>query len=383
MIYDFDRVIERRGTDSAKWQRYGEDVIPLWVADMDFASARPIIEALHRRADFGVLGYGWPPKELRQVIQERLKRLYDWEVNEEDILFLPGIVPGLNLSYHAFSERGDAVLAQPPVYFHFIDDPPAHGRLLQDPPLVMKGDTYEIDFQAFEGAITPQTKVFLLCNPHNPVGRVFTRQELTKLAEICLRHNIIICSDEIHCDLLYPDYRHVPIATLGPEVAARTITLMAPSKTFNMAGLGCGFAVITDPGLLGKWHAGTQGLAPGSNVMGYAAALAAYKDGQEWLEQVLSYLKGNRDFLSQYLQDRLPLLKMTKMEATYLAWIDCSGLPVAGSPARFFVKHTRVALNEGTEFGKGGKGFVRLNFACSRKTLSEALERMTKAIGRL
>lgn len=383
MIYDFDRVIERRGTDSAKWQRYGEDVIPLWVADMDFASARPIIEALHRRADFGVLGYGWPPKELRQVIQERLKRLYDWEVNEEDILFLPGIVPGLNLSYHAFSERGDAVLAQPPVYFHFINDPPAHGRLLQDPPLVMKGDTYEIDFQAFEGAITPQTKVFLLCNPHNPVGRVFTRQELTKLAEICLRHNIIICSDEIHCDLLYPDYRHVPIATLGPEVAARTITLMAPSKTFNMAGLGCGFAVITDPGLLGKWHVGTQGLAPGSNVMGYAAALAAYKDGQEWLEQVLSYLKGNRDFLSQYLQDRLPLLKMTKMEATYLAWIDCSGLPVAGSPARFFVKHTRVALNEGTEFGKGGKGFVRLNFACSRKTLSEALERMTKAIGRL
>jgi cystathionine beta-lyase len=383
MIYDFDRVIERRGTDSAKWQRYGEDVIPLWVADMDFASARPIIEALHRRADFGVLGYGWPPKELRQVIQERLKRLYDWEVNEEEILFLPGIVPGLNLSYHAFSERGDAVLAQPPVYFHFINDPPAHGRLLQDPPLAMKGDTYEIDFQAFEGAITPQTKVFLLCNPHNPVGRVFTRQELTKLAEICLRHDIIICSDEIHCDLLYPDYRHVPIATLGPEVAARTITLMAPSKTFNVAGLSCGFAVITDTELLKKWHSGTQGLAPGSNVMGYTAALAAYKDGQEWLEQVLSYLKGNRDFLSQYLQDRLPLLKMTKMEATYLAWIDCSGLPVAGSPARFFLKHARVALNEGTEFGKGGKGFVRLNFACSRKTLSEALERMTKAIGRL
>lgn len=383
MKYDFDRVIERRGTDSAKWQRYGEDVIPLWVADMDFMSPQPIIRALHERADFGILGYGWPPMELRRVIQERLKRLYGWTVHEEEILFLPGIVPGLNLSYHACSRRGDAVLAQPPVYFHFINDPPAHGRLLQDPPLVRKGDTYEIDFESFETSITEQTRVFLLCNPHNPVGRVFTREELTRLADICLRHDIVICSDEIHCDLLYPGYSHIPIATLAPEVAAHTITLMAPSKTFNMAGLSCGFAVITDPGLLKKWHAETQGLAPGSNVMGYAGALAAYRDGQEWLDQVLSYLRGNRDFLSSHLKEKLPPLKMTRMEATYLAWIDCRDSAIPGEPARFFLKEAKVALNGGAEFGKGGEGFVRLNFACSRKVLSEALERMTEAVRRL
>lgn len=383
MRYDFDQIVERRGTDSAKWQRYGEDVIPLWVADMDFVSAKPIIQALHERADFGILGYGWPPGELRRVIQERLKRLYNWEVHEEEILFLPGIVPGLNLSYHTFSERGDAVLAQPPVYFHFINDPPAHGRVLQAPPLVPKGDSYEIDFEAFERSITNRTKVFLLCNPHNPVGRVFTEQELTSLAEICLRHNVIICSDEIHCDLLYPGYRHIPIATLAPEVAARTITLMAPSKTFNMAGLSCGFAVITDADLLRRWHARTQGLAPGSNVMGYAAALAAYRDGQEWLDQAVSYLNGNRDFLSLYLKEKLPGLKMTHMEATYLAWIDCRNSGIAANPARFFLRQAKVALNEGTEFGKGGEGFVRLNFACARKTLTEALDRMAEAVSSL
>lgn len=383
MTYNFDQVIERRGTDSAKWQRYGDDVIPLWVADMDFVSPRPVIQALHERAEFGILGYGWPPKHLRRVVQERLKRLYNWEVQEEGILFLPGIVPGLNLSYHTFSDRGDAVLAQPPVYFHFINDPPAHGRLLQDPPLIQKGDSYEIDLEAFEQSITERTRVFLLCNPHNPVGRVFSREELIALAEICLRHGIIICADEIHCDLLYPGHRHIPIATLAPEVAARTITLMAPSKTFNMAGLSCGFAVITDPGLLKRWHAGTQGLAPGSNVMAYAAALAAYREGQEWLDQMMRYLEGNRDYLSRYLREKLPGVRMTRMEATYLAWIDCRDSGIPRDPGRFFLRHAKVALNEGTEFGKGGEGFVRLNFACPRRTLSEALDRMAEAMNRL
>jgi cysteine-S-conjugate beta-lyase len=383
MTYDFDRIIERRGTDSAKWRRYGDDVIPLWVADMDFVSAEPIIQALHERADFGVLGYGWPPQELRQVIQDRLMKLYGWEVQEEQILFLPGIVPGLNLTYHTFSERGDAVMAQPPVYFHFVNDPPAHGRVLQDPPLVQSGDSYEIDFEAFEKSITDRTRVFLLCNPHNPVARVFTIHELTTLAEICLRHDIIICSDEIHCDLLYPGHQHIPIATLSPEIASRTITLMAPSKTFNTAGLSCGFAIITNPDLLERWHAGTQGLAPGSNVMGYAAALAAYRDGQEWLDQALAYLKGNRDYSARFLSERLPALKMTKMEATYLAWIDCRDLKVPGSACEFFLEKAKVALNDGSEFGKGGEGFVRLNFACPRKTLVEALYRMEEAVRHL
>ena len=236
MNYDFDRAIERRGTDSNKWQKYGDDVIPLWVADMDFVSAEPIRKALHHRIDHGIFGYTRPTMELRTVIRERLKRLYQWEIAEEDVVFLPSLVTGLNVAYQAFSHAGDGVLVQPPVYFHFVHDPVLHGRLIDDPPLVQKGDRYEIDFDDFEKAITRRTKVFLFCNPHNPVGRVYTLKELEKVAETCLRHRVILCSDEIHCDLLYPGYRHLPIAKLGPEVAGQTVTLMAPSKTFNLPG---------------------------------------------------------------------------------------------------------------------------------------------------
>ncbi|HSB06066.1 MAG TPA: PatB family C-S lyase [Thermodesulfobacteriota bacterium] len=383
MKYDFDQIIERRGTDSNKWQRYGDDVIPLWVADMDFISADPILQALHQRIDHGIFGYTRPTQELRTVIWERLKRLYEWEIKEEDLVFLPGLVTGLNLAYHAFSHLGDEVLVQPPVYFHFVHDPVMHGRALVDPPLVQRGDSYEIDFDEFEKAVNRRTKVFLFCNPHNPVGRVYTRKELERVAEICLRHDVIICSDEIHCDLLFPGYRHLPIAALNPEVANQTVTLMAPSKTFNLAGLHCGYAVIQNPRLRKIWETFSHGLIPGVNIMGHVAALAGYQDGQEWLDQVLLYLKDNRDFLDKLLKEKIPHIRMTKMEATYLAWLDCRDARVLGNPSDFFLRKARVALNDGSEFGKGGEGFVRLNFACPRKTLTEALDRMVLALKRL
>jgi len=383
MEYDFDRVLERRNTDSMKWNKYDDAVIPLWVADMDFVSADPIIEALHQRVDHRIYGYTLPPQELRTLIQERLKRLYEWSIREDDIVFLPGLVTGLNLSYHVFSDPGDGVLIQPPVYFHFVRDPVLHGRVLDDPPLVQKGDTYEINFSDFERGITDRTKTFLLCNPHNPVGRVFTLKELEAIADICLRHNVIICSDEIHCDLLYPGYRHLPIASLGPEVAKQSVTLLSPSKTFNLAGLDFGFAVIPNPGLRKIWQTVSSGLIPGVNIMGHVAARAAYKYGQEWLDQALAYLTVNRDFLAQYLKEKLPAIRMTKMEATYLAWLDCRNAGIPGNPSEFFLKRARVALNDGPEFGRGGEGFVRLNFACSRKTLTEALDRMASALKRL
>jgi cystathionine beta-lyase len=383
MEYDFDRVLERRNTDSMKWNKYDDAVIPLWVADMDFVSADPIIEALHQRVDHRIYGYTLPPQELRTLIQERLKRLYEWSIREDDIVFLPGLVTGLNLSYHVFSDPGDGVLIQPPVYFHFVRDPVLHGRVLDDPPLVQKGDTYEINFSDFERGITDRTKTFLLCNPHNPVGRVFTLKELEAIADICLRHNVIICSDEIHCDLLYPGYRHLPIASLGPEVAKQSVTLLSPSKTFNLAGLDFGFAIIPNPGLRKIWQTVSSGLIPGVNIMGHVAARAAYKYGQEWLDQALAYLTVNRDFLAQYLKEKLPAIRMTKMEATYLAWLDCRNAGIPGNPSEFFLKRARVALNDGTEFGRGGEGFVRLNFACSRKTLTEALDRMASALKRL
>jgi cystathionine beta-lyase len=383
MEYDFDRVVERRNTDSMKWNKYDDDVIPLWVADMDFVSADPIIEALHQRVDHRIYGYTLPPQELRTLIQERLKRLYDWSIREDDIVFLPGLVTGLNLSYHVFSDPGDGVLIQPPVYFHFVRDPVLHGRVLNDPPLVQKGDTYEINFSDFERGITHRTKTFLLCNPHNPVGRVFTFKELEAIADIFLRHNVIICSDEIHCDLLYPGYRHLPIASLGPEVAKQSVTLLSPSKTFNLAGFDFGFAIIPNAELRKIWQTVSSGLIPGVNIMGHVAARAAYRYGQEWLDQALAYLKANRDFLAQYLKEKLPAIRMTKMEATYLAWLDCRNAEIPGNPSEFFLKRARVALNDGTEFGRGGEGFVRLNFACSRKTLIEALDRMASALKKL
>jgi cystathionine beta-lyase len=383
MKYNFDRIVERRKTDSYKWKDYGDDVLPMWVADMDFVSAEPIIQALRQRIDHGVFGYTRPTLELKTVIQERLKEVYQWEVGEEEIVFLPGLVTGLNLFYHAFSNQGDGVLIQPPVYFHFVRDPVNHGRVLDDPPLVQKEDTYEIDFTLFEKAIGDRTKVFLFCNPHNPVARVFTPKELEKVAEICLRHGVLICSDEIHCDLLYPGYRHVPIATLGPEVANQAITLMAPSKTYNLAGLHCGFAIMKNSKIRRTWQTFSSGLIPGTNIMGQVAAITAFREGQEWLDQVLHYLKGNRDYLAQYIKERLPSIRMTKMEATYLAWLDCRETRIPGNLFDFFLKEAKVALNDGVTFGKGGEGFVRLNFACPRKILTEALDRMSYALGKL
>ena len=383
MKYDFDTWKDRKGSDSSKWKKYGAEVLPLWVADMDFVSAEPILRALHERVDHGFFGYTQPLDELCQTIRDRLKSLYGWEVPSEALYFLPGLVTGLNFSVQAFSSPGEGVLVQPPVYHHFVRDPVHHGRALLDPPLVPKGDTYEVDFEAFERAITPQTRIFILCNPHNPVGRVFTRPELEKMAEICLRHGLVICSDEIHCDLVYEGFRHIPIASLGPEVARRTITLMAPSKTYNLAGLRSGFAVIESPELAGGWKKATLGINSGLNIMGQVAALAGYREGKEWLDQVLAYLQGNRDFLSRSIAGRLPGLRMARMEATYLAWLDCRGAGIRGNPFQFFLKEAKVALNDGADFGRGGEGFVRLNFASPRKMLEEALGRMSAALKNL
>ncbi len=380
MKYDFDQIIERRDTDSIKWSLYPRNVIPMWVADMDFQSAEPIIRALRLRLDHGVFGYSRPSQELTIALQERMRRQYGWEISGPEIVFLPGIVTGLNIAFQAFSNPGDGILAQPPVYFHFLRDPVLHGRILQDPPLVKNGDRYEIDFDRFERAIADRTRVFVLCNPHNPVGRVFTKPELESIAEICLRHGLIICSDEIHCDLIYPPHRHVPIATLSPEVEDRTVTLMAPSKTYNIAGLECGYAIIKNAELRKRWRDISYGIVSGVNIMGHVAALAGLGDGQEWLDQALKYMQGNRDYLFEYVHEKMPSIQMCRVEATYLAWLNCTGTGIIGKPSEFFLNKADVALSDGTEFGKGGTSFVRLNFACPRKRLVQALEQMRSAL---
>jgi cystathionine beta-lyase len=380
MRYDFDEIIGRRGTDSIKWGLYAEDILPMWVADMDFRSAAPVIQALRMRIDHGIFGYSRPSEMLGPVLQDRMRRLYQWAISAQDIVFIPGIVSGLNIAFQAFCEPGDAVVAQPPVYFHFLRDPVRHGRVLQDPPLVSYGNRYEIDFDRLERAITPITKIFVLCNPHNPVGRVFTEEELTRIAEICLRHDLILCSDEIHCDLVFPPHRHIPIASLDPEIEARTITLMSPSKTYNLAGLECGYAIIKNPELRNKWKDFSYGMIPGINIAGHVAALAALNEGQDWLSQALDYLRRNRDDLVEYVGEKMPSIRMPEVEATYLAWLDCSGTGIAGNPSDFFLKNARVALSDGAEFGKGGENHVRLNFACPRKILLQALDRMKNAL---
>ncbi|MBN1570784.1 MAG: PatB family C-S lyase [Acidobacteria bacterium] len=380
MRYDFDEIIDRRATDSIKWGLYAEDVIPMWVADMDFRSAEPIIRALRMRVDHGVFGYSRTSEMLSRAIQDRMHRLYGWVISPQEIIYIPGIVTGLNIAFQAYCAPGEAVVAQPPVYFHFLRDPVRHGRILKDPPLVPHGNRYEIDFEELERAITPDTRLFVLCNPHNPVGRVFTEQELTKLAEICLRHDIIICSDEIHCDLVFPPHRHIPVASLAPEIESQTITLMSPSKTYNLAGLECAYAVIKNPEIRKIWKDFSYGMIPGINIAGHVAALAALDQGQDWLNQVLKYLQRNRDELLEYVRAQMPSISVTDVEATYLAWLDCRDTGIEATPSEFFLKNARVALSDGAEFGQGGENYVRMNFACPRKILFQALDRMKSAL---
>jgi len=381
MKYDFDLLPDRLHTESVKWRVFDEDVLPMWVADMDFRSPEPVIRALQERVTHGVFGYAMEMPELRETIQNRLLERYHWTVASEDIVLLPGVVKGFNMACHMFSEEGGSALIQTPVYSPFLSAPANAGLERQEMELTRAEDgSYQIDFDRFEAAITSQTRLFILCSPHNPVGRVFRKDELERMAEICLRHNVVICSDEIHCDLIFSGQRHYPTASLSPEIAQSTITLMAPSKTYNIAGLDCSFAVIQNPDLRRRFHAAGKGLVGHVNLMGLVAALAAYQDGQDWLNQALTYLEANRDHLCQAVNQELPGVRVASPEGTYLAWLDCRGAGIAGSPHRFFLDKARVAMNDGAAFGKGGEGFVRLNFGCPRSMLDEALARMKHAL---
>jgi len=377
MTLDLDRFIERRNSNSVKWCHYDADVLPLWVADMDFVSPQPVLQALRERVEHGVFGYGSDPQELRQVFVQRMERLYGWRVSPEALVFVPGVVVAFNQACHALTAPGDGILVQTPVYPPIHTAPANCGCTLDAMQLTQQPDgTYAVDWDAFEQAITPRTQVFLLCSPHNPVGRVFRRDELESMARICLEKNLVICSDDIHCDLLFSGQQHIPIASLAPEIEARTITLMAPSKTYNIAGLDCSVAIIPNADLRKRFLTARAGLVPGVNILGYVAALAAYRDGQPWLEQVLRYLEGNRDMLLQYVRDHMPRIRVGKPEGTYLTWLDCRQAGIPGNPYEFFLKEARVALNDGKAFGAGGEGFVRLNLACTRATLEDALQRM-------
>lgn len=384
MSMDFDTIIERRESGCAKWNYYAEDVLPMWVADMDFRVAPAITAALQRRVEHGVFGYTMPPPVLAEVICARLLRLYNWTVTPEQIVYYPGVVMGFNIVARTIGHEGDGLLIQTPVYPPILHAPESCKREAQAAQLVLTttGNTlrYEIDFDAFEAAITDRTRTLILCNPHNPSGRVFSRAELTRIAEICERHDIIIAADEIWSDHLLGSAQHTPIAAIAPEIAARTVTLMAPSKTFNLPGLGFSFGVIQHAKLREQVQKGGEGITPLTNMMGATAALAAYTEGGEWLGELRQYLTANRAAFVAYLGTHMPQLRTTVPEGSYLAWVDCREAGISGNPHTFFLEHAKVGLIDGAMFGPGGEGFVRINLACPRATLLEGLERMRRTL---
>ena len=286
--FNFDQVIDRSSSESIKWKLFPADVLPLWVADLDFLSPPAVIDALKARADHGIFGYAIPPRELTDVIIQRMEHFYNWKITPEMVVFLPGIVSGLNQFCHAFAKRSTSVIVQTPVYPPFLSAPGNAGLEMVDAPLQrMPNGRYEIDFEALEARMKAGSSVFILCNPHNPVGRVFQPDELAKIASLCKQYDVILCSDEIHCDLIYSGYKHTPIASLDEEISQRTITFMAPSKTYNVAGLDCAFAIIPNPELRKEFETGNQGLVPHVNIMGLTAAQASFQYGEEWLKELM------------------------------------------------------------------------------------------------
>lgn len=364
-------------SDSTRWRKYaGRDVIPLWVADMDFAAPPEVVSALQERVANGLFGYGEPWPSLVESVVEHCAREYDWAIQPDWLVWLPGLVSGLQVACRSVGEAGDGVFTATPVYPPFLSSPGESNRRLLTLPLIRHDAGWGWDFAAAD-AVMKAAKLFLLCHPHNPVGRAWRADELWQLAALAAKHDLIVCSDEIHCDLTL-NGRHQPFATLSPEIAARTITLMAPSKTFNLAGLGCAFAIIPNAQLRRAYAATLHGIVPHPNVLGLAACEAAFRHGGAWRQRLLDTLRGNAARV-EHVVGKLPGLSMERVEATFLAWIDCREFGVE-HPARRF-EQAGVGLSDGAAFGPGQAyaQYVRLNFGTTRALLDTALERIERA----
>ncbi|THF61306.1 MalY/PatB family protein [Pseudothauera rhizosphaerae] len=376
-IFGFDRQIDRGSLPGEKWGRYaGRDVLPLWVADMDFAAPPAVIGAVQARVAHGVFGYTQPWPSLVEAVVDAVERDHGWRIEPDWLVWLPGVVSGFNIACRAVGEPGDEVFTATPVYPPFLSAPANSERRLVSRPLELAGGRWGWNRAAVEEAIGPRTRLFMLCNPHNPVGRVFDRDELGWIADLAERRDLVICSDEIHCGLVLDDgLPHLPIAALDERVARRTITLMAPSKTWNIASLYCALAIIPDPALRRRFRDAMRGIVPHVNLLGLVACEAAYRDGGPWREALLEVLRANRARVAAAVAD-MPGLASVPPEATYLAWIDCRGAGLE-HPAAFF-EAGGVGLSDGAPFG--APGFVRLNFGCPPATLAEALARMQRAL---
>ena len=384
-MINFNKIPDRRNaSNSIKWALYPQDVLPMWVADMDFPAPKPVLDALHKAVKHGVLGYEMATLSLKETVAARMDRLYRWKIRPESVVAVTGIVSGFSVAARIACSSRKGVLIQTPVYNEFHEVRNNIGIPQLDAPLIkhINGNiiSYEIDWDVFEKQ-AKKAGMFLLCNPHNPLGIIFPRRDLLKMAEICIRNNVLIVSDEIHSELLLDGNTFTPLAKLSAEIAKHTITLISPSKTFNVAGLFCGFAIIPDKELRERYEKEVNHQRMHVSSLGLYAAQAAFSgECDEWLNELRGYLTGNRDFLVKYVTQYMPVVRTTVPDATYLGWLDLTQTGITGSPFQFFLENAKVAASEGSIFGKSGEGHIRLNFGTSRALLREGLEKMRSAL---
>jgi cystathionine beta-lyase len=387
MSWNFDEPARREGTNCIKYDLRKEtfgiaDIIPMWVADMDFNTPDFIINALSSRLKHEIMGYSFRPPEYFSSIIDWSEKRHNWKIEKDWICFSPGIVPALNFCTLAFTHPGESIIVQPPVYFPFFSAVESHGRKLINNKIKESEGTWEMDFKNLIDCIDEKTKMIFLSNPHNPLGRVWYADELSELVDICLENNILIVSDEIHCDLVLPGFKHTPVAKISEKASEITITCLAPSKTFNLAGLSTSSVIISDPELRKSFNSIVEKLHVGNgNIFGSAASVAAYSYGAEWLDELLKYLSTNVSYVMDYCGLRMPEIIPLRTEATYMIWLDCRSLNMTGKELQnFFVTKAGVGMNEGSTFGPGGEGYMRMNLACPLQTVIRAMDQIEKAI---
>lgn len=387
MRWDFDEKVSRENTGCVKYDLRKEvfgsgDVIPMWVADMDFKTPDFIIRAIKKRLEHEIMGYSFHPHEYFSSISAWLLKKHKWEIDKEWICFCPGVVPALNLCTLAFTRPGDSIIIQPPVYTPFFSAVESHGRNLILNKLAEKNGRWTMDLESLASSITPDTRMIIISNPHNPVGRSWTPDELTNLAEICIRNNILILSDEIHSDLTLPGNSHTPAARLSERIAEITVTCIAPSKTFNLAGLSTSSLIISNPVLRKYFKSKIDHLHIGNgNIFGIVASVAAYTEGQEWLDSLMEYLDKNSAYIIDYCREQIPEIIPVRPEATYMIWLDCRKLGMSGKElGEFFVSKAGVGLSEGSSFGPGGEGFMRMNMATTLSKVKQAMDQIRIAV---
>jgi cysteine-S-conjugate beta-lyase len=390
MKWNFDESAGREGTNCIKYDRRAEvfgkkDIIPMWVADMDFNSPDFVTEAMEKELRNNIYGYYFRPDEYYNSIITWLKRRHNWNIERDSMIFTPGIVPALNFCTLAFTQPGDDIIVQPPVYFPFFSAVESHGRKLICNQLKEYNGRWKMNFESLVALIDERTKMIIISNPHNPIGRAWTIHELKELGEICVKKNILVLSDEIHCDLVLPGFRHTPVASISDELASRTITCIAPSKTFNLAGLSTSTVIIQNPALRKTFSRFVDNLHVGNgNIFGSAASTAAYSHGHKWLEALLDYINTNVDIVEEYCTKLIPEIIPVRPEATYMIWLDCRKLGMNGKELQhFFVHNAGIGMNEGSTFGQGGEGFMRMNIGTTHQIVRKAMEQIEKAVSSL